>query len=68
VLREQLGPGELDAAARVCKAWAAQLADGVVHTDMALPASYERLLCPAGAAGQAVQECAQLARVAACRQ
>jgi hypothetical protein len=45
VLREQLGPGELDAAALVCKAWAAQLADDVVHTEMALPASYERLLC-----------------------
>eukprot|EP00775_Hariotina_reticulata_P003481 gene3481-3751_t len=45
VLREQLGPGELDAAARVCKAWAAQLADDVVHSEMALPGSYERLLC-----------------------
>jgi hypothetical protein len=45
VLREQLGPGELDAAARVCKAWAAQLAHDVVHCEMCMPASHEQLLC-----------------------
>lgn len=45
VLREQLGPGELDAAARVCKAWASQLAHDVVHCEVCLPASYEQLLC-----------------------
>lgn len=45
MLREQLGPGELDAAARVCKAWSAQLAHDVVHCEMCLPISHEELLC-----------------------
>ena len=45
VLREQLGPGELDAAARVCKAWSVQLAHDVVHVEMCMPGSYEQLLC-----------------------
>lgn len=45
VLREQLGPGELDAAARVCRTWASQLAHDVVHCEMCLPGCYELLLC-----------------------
>lgn len=45
VLREQLGPGELDAAARVCRTWAEQLAQDVVHCEMCLPGCYELLLC-----------------------
>lgn len=45
VLREQLGPGEYDAAARVCKAWSAQLAHDVIHMELAMPSYYEQLLC-----------------------
>lgn len=40
-----MGPGELDAAARVCKTWAHQLAHDVVHVEMCLPGCYELLLC-----------------------
>jgi len=44
LLREQLGPGELDAACCVCRVWAAQLAKDVVLCKLCLPPSYEELL------------------------